>query len=152
MSIQQELQAELKEAMRARDQRRLDVIRQINTEVAKAVKAAGFEGEADDELYRGVIAAYAKKMRKALEEYESYGERGAEAAAKLRFEVQYLQRWLPQGPSEEEIESLVAAAIEELGVTDPKQAGRVTGHVMKNTPGLDGGTVNRIARRLLGGD
>ena len=152
MSIKAELDAELKEAMRARDQARLDVIRQINTEVSREVKAAAFQGEADDALYRRVIAAYAKKMRKALEEYEGYGERGAEAAAKLRFEVEYLQRWLPRGPSEQEIERLVAAAIEQLGVTDPKQAGRVTGHVMKNTPGLDGGTVNAIARRLLGSD
>ena len=39
-------------------------------------------------------------MSKALEEYESYGERGADAAAKLRFEVEYLSRWLPK-PSPE---------------------------------------------------
>ena len=149
MSIQEELTAELKEAMRARDRTRLDVIRQVNSEIERAVTAAGFEAEVDDDLYRDVIAAYAKKMGKALAEFESYGERGAGAAAKLRFEVDYLQRWLPQGPSEDEVIALVTATIEELGVTDPKQAGRVTGQVMKDNPGLDGSVVNRLVRERL---
>ncbi len=149
MRISDELALELREAMRARDRARLDVIRQINAEVGRAVTAPGFEGDADDDLVRGVMAAYAKKMAKALAEYESYGDRGADAAAKLRFEVEYLQRWLPRGPSDDEIAALVASAVHELGVTDPKQAGRLTGHVMKSTPGLDGATVSRIVREAL---
>jgi len=152
MAIRDELDAELKSAMRARDRNRMDVIRQINAEIGRAVTAPGFEGEPDDEMYRRTIGAYAKKMRKALAEYDSYGERGVEAAAKLRFEVEYLQRWLPQGPSPEKLEAIVAATIERLGVTDPKQAGRVTGQVMKSNPGLDGGTVNALVRRLLGSE
>ena len=73
MSIKEELSAELNDAMRAHDRNRLDVVRQINTEVARAVSAPGFTGEADDELYLRTIAAYAKKMGKALTDYESYG-------------------------------------------------------------------------------
>lgn len=149
MSIKGELDSELKDAMRQRDRGRMEVIRLINAEVGRAVTAAGFNGEADDELYRDIIAAYAKKMAKALAEYERYGDRGADAAAKLRFEVDYLQRWLPQGPSEAEVAALVNAAIEELGIDDPRQAGRVTGHLMKSTQGLDGAMVVRLARQQL---
>ena len=85
MTIRDELQDELKDAMRTHDRNRSDVVRQINSEVSRAVKAPGFKGEADDELYRKTISSYAKKMSKALTDYESYGDRGAQAAAKLRF-------------------------------------------------------------------
>lgn len=152
MSIEEELNAELKEGMRARDRNRTDVIRQIRSEIQRAVTAPGFEGEADDELYRKTITAYAKKMAKALTDYESYGERGAEAAAKLRFEVEFLARWLPQGPSEEETATIVSAVVQELGVTDVKAMGQVMGHIMKHHPGLDGAVVNKLVRERLTSD
>ena len=152
MSIAEELKAELKEGMRARDRNRVDVIRQVNSEIERAVTAPGFEGEADDELYRKTIAAYAKKMAKALLEYEGYGDRGAEAAAKLRYEVEFLARWLPQAPSEEETETIVDAVVQELGASDATAMGRVMGHIMKQHPGLDGGVVNKLVRQRLASD
>ena len=51
MSIKDELQAELRDAMRARDRRRLDVIRSVETEVSRAKAAPGFSGEVDDALH-----------------------------------------------------------------------------------------------------
>lgn len=150
MSIKDELSEELKDAMRARDRVRLDAIRQINSEIGRKTTEPGFRGPADDDLYREVIAAYTRKMGKAVEEYEGYGERGAETAAKLRAEIEFLQRWLPEAPSDEEVAAVVDRAIAELGVEDPKQAGRVIGHVMKSNPGLDGATVNRVVRERLG--
>ena len=149
MSIKQDLQAEMKDALRARDQRRLDVIRLVKAEIDRAVTAPGFSGEADDELYEAVIAADAKKMAKALAEYEGYGDRGTEAADKLRFEVEYLQRWLPEAPSEAGVAELVDAAIEALGADDAKQAGRVIGHIMKSQKGLDGAMVGKLVRDRL---
>ena len=152
MSISEELNAELKDAMRAHDRNRMDVVRQINSEIARALTAPGFKGEADDELYRKTIAAYAKKMGKALAEYESYGERGAEAAAKLRFEVEYLKRWLPKPRSVEEVTAIVDAAVQEIGATDTKAMGQVMGYVMKQHPGLDGSVVSRLVRARLTSD
>ena len=149
MSIKDELDAELKDAMRTHDRDRSDVIRQISTEIARAVTAPGFMGEADDDLYRKTIASYTKKMGKALGEYESYGERGANAAAKLRFEVEYLGQWLPKGPSEEETAALVDVAVQELGVADMAATGRVVGQLMKEHPGLDGALVSRLVRAHL---
>ena len=152
VSIEAELNAELQDAMRAHDRNRTDVVRQINSEVAHAVTAPGFKGEADDELYRKTIAAYAKKMGKALAEYESYGDRGAQSAAKLRFEVEYLGRWLPKPLSEQEVGAMVDVAVRELGAADMKAMGRVIGHVMKQHPGLDGSVVSRLVRARLSSD
>lgn len=151
MPIHEELSAELKDAMRQKDRRRLDVIRQIETEVSRAKSEPGFSGEVDDKLYLRVIASYIKKMDKARDEFAAAGERGQDAVAKLTFEIDYLARWLPSGPSEEETREVVRVAIMELRATDPKQAGQVIGHIMKNGPrGMDGALVNRLVREALG--
>lgn len=152
MTIKQQLADELKDALRHKDRPRLDVIRQITTEAARAAAEPGFSGDPDgDELYERVIAGYVKKMTKARAEYESYGERGAEMAAKLAFETDYLGRYLPEQAGADETARIVEAAIAELGVDDPKQAGRVIGHIMKQHDGLDGALVNQLVRQALGG-
>lgn len=151
MTIQEELTAELRDAMKAKDGPRRDVIRQVQTEVATARSQPDFSGEVDDAFYRKVIASYVKKMDKSREEYEALGDRGAEMADKLAFEVEYLSRWLPQKLDEDATRRLVTEAIAELGVAgDEKAAGRVTGHLMKTYgPDLDGGLVNRLVREEL---
>lgn len=152
MGIHEELAAELRDAMRTRDRRRMDVIRQVETEVARARTEPGFHGEVDDALYRRVIAAYVKKMEKARREFEAAGERGRPQAEKLGFEIDYLQRWHVQTLDEDATRSLVRSAIAELGAADPKMAGRVIGQVMKAGAGaLDGALVNRLVREELGG-
>ena len=150
MGIREELASELKDAMKSRDRARTNAIRQVETEVAVAKAAPGFRGEVDDDLYKATIAAYVKKMEKARTEYEEMGDRGAEQAAKLAFEVEYLSRWTPQLAGEEETREIVKSAIAELGIEDPKMMGRVMGHVMKSGHDLDGSLVNRIVREELG--
>ena len=152
MPIEAELTSELKDAMRAQDRARLDVIRQIATEVSRAKAETGFDGDDGDGLYEKVIATYVKKMEKAKTEFEAAGERGDEQAAKLGFEIEYLARWLPNMVGEDETKAFVAAAIAEMKADDPKMMGRVIGHVMKTGPaGLDGALVNQLVRELLGG-
>lgn len=151
MSIKDELSAELRDAMKAGDGRRRDVIRQVETEIATAKTAPDFTGPADDAFYQKVIASYVKKMDKARGEYEGYGDRGAAMAEHLGYEVEYLSRWLPRKLGEDATRALVRAAIQELGVSgEEKAAGRVTGHLMKARGGdLDGGLVNRVVREEL---
>ena len=73
-------------------------------------------------------------------------------AAKLSYETRYLSRWLPSQLSEDDTRALVIEAISDLHVEDPKEAGRVVGHIMKTRPGeLDGALVNRLVRETLGG-
>lgn len=154
MSIKDELAAELKDAMKAKDARRRDVIRQIETEVSTARTDPNFKGDVDDAFYQKVVGSYVKKMEKSKAEYEGYGDRGAEMAEKLGWEVEYLSRWLPKKLDESATAELVAAAIEELGVSgDEKAAGRVTGHLMKaRGKDLEGGLVNRLVREQLSAD
>lgn len=151
MSIQADLASELKQAIKGGDKPRAAVIRQIETEVAVAKSAPGFEGEVDDKLYLATIVAYVKRMAKAKVEYEAAGDRGRQHAEKLAYEIGYLARWLPQTLSEEETRRTVLAAIAELKAEDPKMAGRVIGHVMKNSgKALDGALVRQVVAEELG--
>ncbi len=120
MGIQEELVAELKDAMRAKDKARTSVIRQIQTEIAVTKSASGFKGEVDDDLYKTTIVSYVKKMEKARLEFEAVGDRGAEHAAKLAYEVDYLSRWTPKLLGEDATREIVKAAIVELGSMAPR--------------------------------
>ena len=152
MPIHEELRAELKDAMRARDRARLDVIRNVETEAARLRSDLGAGAVLGDEEYRRVVDAYVKRMEKARREFLDAGDAGRAQAEKLAFEIDYLSRWLPQSLGEEETRALVDAAIADLGAADPKMAGRVIGHVMRTGPdGLDGALVNRLVRERLEG-
>jgi uncharacterized protein YqeY len=152
MTIQDELRAELKDALKTGDRNRKDVIRAIETEVSRAKAEPSFEGDIDDTLYRTVIASYVKKMTKARNEYDEIGDRGEEMADKLGFEIDYLARWLPKQLDEAATKDLVYKAITDLSVADPKQAGKVVGHIMKDhKEEVDGGLVNKLVRQALGG-
>jgi uncharacterized protein YqeY len=152
MTIQQELSAELKDALREKDQRRKDAIRSVETEVAKAKAEPGFSGEIDDALYQRVIGSYVKKMEKARKEYEDLGERGAEMAAKLGFETEYLSRWLPRLLGVAATQDLVDEAIAETEAVAAGDAGRVIGYIMKSHKDeVDGALVNQLVRQALGG-
>jgi uncharacterized protein YqeY len=151
MTIATELAAELKDAMLQKDGPRRDVIRQVQTEITIARSEPGYDSSNDDALVQSVIESYSKRMQKSITEYEGYGERGADMAEKLRYEVDYLSRWMPQRLDEAATRALIEAKIAELGVAgDDKAAGRVTGTIMKDHKDeVDGALVNRLVRELL---
>jgi len=150
MTIEEQLIAEQKTAMKAGDKATLSVIRQIRSEVSVAKAAPGFTGEVDDDLYSATIASYVKRMGKARAEYETLGERGKEQADKLAFEIDYLSTYLPTNLDDGATRALVEATIAELGTNDPKMTGRVIGAVMKKGENVDGALVARLVKEALG--
>lgn len=151
MTIQEQLMAEQRKAMKSGDKATLSVIRQIQSEVSVAKSAPGFHGDVDDELYRATIASFVKRMQKARTEFEAAGERGQEHVDQLTFEIDYLAGYLPAQLSEDETRALVKTTIAELGVDDAGRSGQVIGVVMKSGAEVDGATVSRLVREELGG-
>ena len=147
MAITDDLSAALKEAMKAKDKPKLDAIRQIQTEVAK--KKAEKGEEATDELVLGVISSYVKKMTKAVEEYQSLGDRGLEMAEKIQFEIDFLSGWLPEQLSEEEVAIIIDEVLAEIGDVDMSQMGKIIGAVMAKADGLDGSVVSKLVREKI---
>ena len=147
MALVDDLSAALKEAMKAKDKPKLDAIRQVQTEIAKKKSEKG--EEATDELVLAVISSYVKKMTKAVEEYQTLGDRGTEMAEKIQFEIDFLSEWLPEQLSEEEVEKIVDAVLIEMGDIDISQMGKVIGAVMSKGDGIDGSLVSKIVQSKL---
>ena len=147
MALADDLSTALKEAMKAKDKPKLDAIRQIQTEIAKKKSEKG--EEVNDELVLGVISSYVKKMAKAVDEYNTLGEKGEEMASKIQFEIDFLTTYLPEQLSEEELEKIVDDVLDELGDVDMSQMGRVIGAVMAKGDGIDGSIVSKIVKGKL---
>ena len=147
MALADDLSSALKDAMKAKDKPKLDAIRQIQTEIAK--KKAEKGEEVNDDLVLGVISSYVKKMIKAVEEYQSLGDRGQEMAEKIQFEIDFLSTYLPEQLSDEEVEKIVDEVLSELGDVDISQMGRVIGAVMAKDNGIDGSVVSKIVQTKL---
>lgn len=147
MALIDDLSTALKEAMKAKDKPKLDAIRQVQTEIAK--KKAEKGEEASDELVLNVISSYVKKMIKAVEEYNSLGDRGVEMASKIQYEIDYLSEWLPEQLSEDEVSKIIDNVLSELGDVDMSQMGKIIGAVMAKADGLDGSIVSRLVREKI---
>jgi hypothetical protein len=150
MALEQTLNDTLTQAIKAKDARTADVVRMLKTKIQERRTAKGFAGAVDDALVLDVIAAYRKLLQKALIEYDKAGERGAGPAAQLRFEIEFCERYLPKTMDDAAVRALVRERIGALGITDPKQAGRLVGDIMKTHKGqVEAGDVKRIADDLL---
>jgi uncharacterized protein len=152
MGLEADLNDTLKQAMKDKDATTADVVRMLKTRIMERRTAKGAAGPIDDAAVQDVIASYRKQLQKAVGEFEKVGARGVEPAAKLRAEIQIVERWLPRGIDESALRTLVQERIATLGVTDAKQVGRLVGDVMKTHKGqVDAADVKRVAESLLAG-
>jgi uncharacterized protein YqeY len=149
MTIDEQLREDQKTAMRASDKSTLNVVRSIRAEVGTALAAPGFSGEADDELYIGIISTYVKRITKARAEYVSLGEAGQDRIVSIDFELDYLAKYLPKKLDEAATRELVERTVAELGATSETPAGQVVGAVMRSGEDVDGALVNRLVRESL---
>ena len=149
-SIEQQLNDQLKQAMKDKDQPTLDVVRMIKTKIMERRTAKGFSGEVNDALVLDVIGAYKKQLQKALEEFVNAGDKGAEQAAQLRVEIAFCERFLPKGLDAAALRALVSERIAALAISDVKQVGKLLGDIMKTHKGqVEANDVKRLAEELL---
>jgi len=150
MSLEQELADRLTQAIKTKDAPTADVVRMIKTRLQERRTAKDFSGTINDAVVLEVIGAYRKLLQKAIAEYEKVGERGAEQAAKLRFEIGFCEGYLPKGLDEAAVRALVQERIRTLGIADAKQVGRLVGDIMKTHKGqVEAADVKRMAGEML---
>ena len=143
MDLQTRLTEDMKAAMKAGQKDRLSVIRMLLSDV-KNIDLDPRKPTAED-----VVAAYGKKLRKSVEEYEKLGK--ADEAAKLRAEIAVVDEYLPKKASAEEAERLVDAFLSGKGFTE-KQVGQAMGAFMKEHGGkVEAGPVNALLKKKLAG-
>lgn len=152
MTIENQLNDELKANMRAKNADVVACIRQLKSKVQEATNAKDFAGEVNDALYQQVIASYVKSLQKAIGEMESAGDRSQAIRAKYTAEIGYLNKFMPKMLDEAATRTLVRKAIETSGVTDAKQSGKVLGALMKQHKGeIDPALAKRLVEAELQG-
>src|ERR1035437_887861 len=146
MTFLEKLNSDLKEAMKARDEVRMNCIRQVkasvmNKEVAKKKTLS------DDEVME-VIASLAKAHVESIDSFKK-GNR-PDLVGKEEAELAILKAYLPEQLSDEELRMIVEAAVKEFGASAIKETGKVMGLIMPKVKGkADGGRINAIVREFL---
>jgi uncharacterized protein len=150
MTLEERLDADLKDAMRSGDEVRKLAIRSAKTAMTEA-KVAGTEQRilSDEDVTR-ILQKQVKQRRDSVAEFKKGGRE--DLVAKEEAEIAVLEKYLPQQMSEDEIRTRAQAVIAELGVTDQKGMGQVMKRLTADLRGqADGSVVSRIVRELLSG-
>jgi uncharacterized protein YqeY len=150
MSLKEKLQNDLTDAMRARDEIRSSTIRMILTSI-KNEEVAGKEArELNDAEMITVLSREAKKRREAAEAFDQAGAK--DRADQERAEGVVIAEYLPKQLSEDEIKTLIAAAMAETGANSPAQMGLVMKSLQPKIAGkADGGLVSSLVKAALAG-
>ena len=148
MSLKQRLQTDLKEALRARDERRKSVIRMALAAITNAEVEHG--GELDDAGVIAVLQKQARQRRDTIAELRQADR--PELLAAEEAELAILEEYLPRLLSREEIAAEARQVIAEVGATGMRQMGPVMRRLMAKLKGrADGRLVNEVVRELLSG-
>jgi uncharacterized protein YqeY len=142
MSVLEQVQGDVRTAMKARDRERAGALRMVVDVLQKDAKL----GKGDEVA---VLQKEHKKRVEAAEAYESAGR--TEQAASERFEAELIEGYLPQQLSDEELAQLVDAAVAETGASEQRQMGEVMSALMPKLGGrADGKRVSTAVRAKLG--
>jgi uncharacterized protein len=146
MTLTERLEAAMRDAMRARDERRTLTLR-MALAAAHNQKIARGRDLTDDEVV-DVLTKQVKQRRESIEMYRSAGRE--DRASDEESEAVILTEFLPEQLSPGEIEELARAAISDTGASSPADMGRVMGRLSPETKGrADGRLVSDTVRRLL---
>ncbi|MEA3395936.1 MAG: GatB/YqeY domain-containing protein [Chloroflexota bacterium] len=145
MSLRKQLQTDLHDAIRARDEHRKGALRMVLADVQRAEIA---QGPLSDDKVLSLIQKEVKRRRDALEMIRKAGRE--ELAAIETTEIEILRAYLPEPLSRETVTELVQAVILEVGASSPADMGKVMRVLMPQVRGkADGRLVSGIVRDLL---
>lgn len=150
MALEQQIMAEMKEAMKAKDEATLRGLRAIKAEIIKAKTEPGAGGEIDEATEQKFLQKMMKQRKDSLEIFEKQGR--ADLAAKEKEEMAVIEKFLPKQLSEAEIKEAVSKIIAATGASSPADMGKVMGVASKELAGkADGKTISGIVKELLAG-
>jgi uncharacterized protein len=149
MTLQEKIDSDLKEAMKAKEAERLSVLRMVKSAIMNAaIEKHGAGSKLADADAIAVIRKQVKQRRDSIEGFEKGGR--PELAEKERKEIEILSSYLPQPLTAEEVASIVRAAIAETGASSKAQMGQVMKIVNEKAAGrADGRTLSEAVQKAL---
>jgi uncharacterized protein YqeY len=150
VTLEQRLTEDMKQAMRAKEELRLSVIRMLRSAILLEKKKPNAPDAVPDDVVVALVRGHVKRLREAVETAEKAGR--ADLAAQSNREIAIAQAYLPAEMSDDEIAALVAEAVSAAGAVDLKSSGLVMKAVMEKAKGrVDGRRVQEAVKRALGG-
>ena len=148
MGLEQQIMAEMKDAMKAKDEATLRGLRAIKAEIIKAKTEPGAGGEIDEATEQKFLQKMMKQRRDSLEIFEKQGR--TDLAAKEKEEMAIIERFLPKQIGEAELKIIIEKIIADTGAASPADMGKVMGVASKQLAGqADGKTISNIVKELL---
>ena len=146
MSLIEEIDDEIKDAMKARDTERRDALRLILDALKKSEKELQRPLSEEEELQ--VMQRERKRRVEAAEAFRAGGRE--EQAEDEEYELDVLEEFMPEPLSEDELEEIIDDVISEVGATSIRDMGRVMAGVMHQVSGrADGSTVSQLVKEKL---
>lgn len=147
MTLQETIKSNIKEAMLAKDNVRLNTLRGVLAAFMNEAISKKLDALKDDEGI-AVIKRLVKQRKDSIEQFTKGGR--PELADAEKTELAILETYLPQMMSRDEIRKIAEAKKAELGVNDPSGLGKLVGAVMKETKGMaDGTEVKAVVESLF---
>lgn len=148
MSLQDEVMKALKEAMKAKDQTALTALRAVKSAILLAQTEDGASGELTEEQELKILQKQVKQRKDSAAIYLGQGRE--DLAAPELAEADVISQFLPEALTEEEIEKVVVATINQMDAKGMKDMGKVMGMVNKELAGkADGKTISNIVKAKL---
>ncbi len=148
MALEQQIMAEMKDAMKAKDEGTLRSLRAIKAEIIKAKTEPGAGGEIDEATEQKFLQKMMKQRRDSLEIFEKQGR--ADLAIKEKEEMAVIEKFLPRQLAEADIKLIVEKIITDTGASSAADMGKVMGAASKQLAGkADGKTISNIVKELL---
>lgn len=149
MSLESLVMAELKEAMKAKNEAALRGLRAIKAEIIKAKTEPGANGLISAETEAKLLQKMVKQRRDSLEIFNQ--QQRADLAVREQEEIEVIEKFLPKQLDEASLKSALQAIIAELGASSPADLGKVMGAAAKKLAGqADGKAISAMVKSLLG--
>lgn len=148
MSIVDDVTAQVKEAMKAKDERRLAALRSMRTAFLNEMKKDGSDS-IPDEVAEGLMRKLEKQRKESIEAFEKGGR--PEMAEAEKAELAVIQEFLPQLADEAQTRVWVQEAIASTAASEKKDMGKVMGALMgAHKAEIDGNIARKLVQELLG--
>jgi uncharacterized protein YqeY len=151
MSISEQVQKDMVEAMRSRDELRLSTLRMVKSALKN--KEVEKRGPLDDKEAQQVLSTLIKQRRDSIEQFTKGGRQ--ELADKEAAEIKLIEPYLPKAMGEEQIAEVVKATIAEMGSPTMKDMGTVMKNAMAKLQAtgarVDGKVVSELVKKHLAG-
>ncbi|MGN6618682.1 MAG: GatB/YqeY domain-containing protein [Ilyomonas sp.] len=148
MSLEQQVMAQMKDAMKAKDEATLRGLRAIKAEIIKAKTEPGANGEVTQDGELKLLQKLVKQRKDSLEIYQKQNR--PDLAQKEEEEIAVIEKFLPKQLSEAELKEALSKIIAETGASSPADMGKVMGVATKQLAGkADGKAISAAVKELL---